>query len=66
MLKHFKLCHPIEGYEMFVRLSFRLFKHLSLSKPHKKTPNEIIVMRGVFNLLQKAFHQLRTKAEIKI
>ena len=66
MLKHFKQCNPLDGFQMFIELSFRLFKYLCPSKPHKKIPNEIVVMKAIFGTLQKAFQYIRIKAEVTL
>ena len=66
MLKYFKQFSPIDGFNLFLQLSFRLFKFLHPSKPHKKIPNEIVVMKAIFGALQKAFQYIRIKAEIDV
>ena len=66
MLKYFKNCNPIDGYQMFIRISFRLFNYLEPLQPHRKIPHELLVMRAVFSLLEKAFQQVKAKSDITI
>ena len=66
MLKYFKQFSPIDGFNLFLQLSFRLFKFLHPSKPHKKIPNEIVVMKAIFGALQKAFQYIRIKVKIDV
>ena len=66
MLKYFKQFNPIDGFDMFIQLSFRMFKYLLPSKPHRKLPNEIVVMRSIFGALQKGIQYIRIKSDIHI
>ena len=66
LLKYFKQLSPIDVFNMFIQLSFRMFRYLLPSKPHKKMPNEIVVMKSIFGALQKGFQNVRIRAEINV
>jgi hypothetical protein len=66
MLKHYKNLNPVDGFNMFIRISFRLFKHLSSTGPHRKLPHQISVMRAVFSLLQKGFRSFRSLPDLNV
>jgi hypothetical protein len=66
MLKNLKNCSPISGFQMFVKLSFRLFRQLEIRGEKKTVPNEITVLRAILSLLRNGFRAIKRIEEFDV